>query len=224
MRALRNEAPFGPLHVRHLCASPHNEDEAAVDAFAADVAAHASLTRLTLFNGPQHATAALNAVVDAALVRSMETVALQYCRLFPASSPALARLLSSGTLTTLQLSGWTDEQLLDAPAAAVLAAALRANVTLTSLSLDKRVDVFADLTAGAELLGALTGHASLRVLWLTNNVLRNADPTAVGASLGALVDANASVLPSWTRRHVSWAKTACARCSRRCRPTRICAR
>jgi hypothetical protein len=102
VRALRNEAPFGPLHVRHLCASLHNEDEAAVDAFAADVAAHASLTRLTLFNGPQHATAALDAVVDAALVRSMETVAL--CKLpplSPASAPALARLLSSGTLTTL---------------------------------------------------------------------------------------------------------------------------
>jgi Ran GTPase-activating protein (RanGAP) involved in mRNA processing and transport len=82
---------------------------------------------------------------------------------------------------------------LDAPAAAVLAAALRANSTLTSLTLNF-AGVFHHPAAAAELLGALTGHASVRVLSLRGNYAMAAHQAAVGASLGALVAANAPAL------------------------------
>jgi hypothetical protein len=47
-RALRNEAPFGLVRVRQLRATLDDEPEAGVVALAADVAAHASLSELTL--------------------------------------------------------------------------------------------------------------------------------------------------------------------------------
>jgi hypothetical protein len=206
-RALRNEAPFGPLRVRHLRVSLHNEgeeeqeevvDEAGVVALAADVAAHASLTALTLERAPLNTSAALDAVVDAALVRSVQAVTLNFCDLSPASAPALARLLGGTALTSLMCTG---AGLLDAPeAAVVLAAALRANSTLKSLTL-YHVGVFADPAAAAELLGALTGHASLRVLDLEQNRVAAAHGAAVGAMLAALIAANA---PALTRLNVSF--------------------
>jgi hypothetical protein len=190
-RALCNEAPFAPLRVRHLFAYLLNVDAAGVVALAAEVAAHASLTGLALSQAPLHTPAALDAVVDAALARRMHTIALRECGLSPASAPALARLLSSDALTTLKC---VHMDLLDAPAARVLAAALRANSTLTSLTLDN-AGVFDDAAAGAELLGALTGHARLRVLSLRNNrAVHDAHQAAVGAALGALLAANAPAL------------------------------
>ena len=196
-RALRNEAPFGPLRVRRLRAGANlrDTDEAGVVAFAADVVAHASLTGLELRRAPLQTPAALDAVVDAALARRMERVTLYRCRFSPASAPALARLLSSDALTTLTCE---RSYLLDAPAAPV-AAALRANATLTSLTLTYS-RVFDDADAAAELLGALTGHASLRVLNLSHNYAAEADLAAVGAALGALVAANA---PALTELNVS---------------------
>jgi hypothetical protein len=194
--ALRNEAPFGALRVRRLNVrfdvgdgddADEDAEEASVLAFAADVAAHASLRELELESAPLFTLAALNAVVDAALTRRLQTVAFDSCDLLPASAPALARLLRSDALTTLECWGM---DLLDAPAARVLAAALRANSTLTSLTL-KGVGVFRDAAAGAELLGALTGHARLRVLNLGGNAMLAAHQAAVGAALGALVAANA---------------------------------
>jgi hypothetical protein len=186
-RALRNEAPFGPLRVRRLCADLRDVDETGVVAFAAEVAAHASLRALRLGNAWLNTAASLDAVVDAALARRVQTVAVDGCRLSPASAPALARLLSSDALTTLECR---YSVLLDAPAAAVLAAALRANSTLTSLTLN-HVRVFDDSVAAAELLSALSGHASLRLLSLRGNYAIAAHQAAAGASLGALLAANA---------------------------------
>jgi hypothetical protein len=191
-RALRNEAPFGPLRVRHLFASMDDEDDAAsVIALAADVAAHASLRGLSLLYASLGTAAALDAVVDAALARRMDSVTLDRCFLSPASTPALARLLGGGALTTLECS-YRDLSL-DAPAAAVLAAALRANSTLTSLTLNG-AGVFRDAAAATTLLGALTGHASVQTLRLRGNRVTDADQAAVGASIGALVAANAPAL------------------------------
>jgi hypothetical protein len=190
--ALRNEAPFGSLHVRQLIANLEDEDEADVSAFTADVAAHASLRGLTLQHAPLQMPAALDAVVDAALTRQLHSVYLYDCALLSESAPGLARLLGSGALTTLSCE-FAD--LLDAPAAALLAAALRANSTLTSLSC---AGVFDDAAAGAVLLGALTGHASLRVLALQGKQMDERmdaeEQAAAGASLGALVAANAPAL------------------------------
>jgi hypothetical protein len=189
-RALRNEAPFGPLRVRDLVAYLLFTNAAGVVALAADVAAHASLVGLTLQHTRLDTPAALDAVVDAALARRMQYVKLYHCRLSPASAPALARLLSSDALTTLECRSRPQR---DAPVAGVLAAALRANSTLTSLALDT-AGVFDDAAAGAELLGALTGHASLRVLDLQRNHVMPAEGTAVGAALGALLAANTPAL------------------------------
>jgi hypothetical protein len=196
-RALRNEAPFGLLRVVHLNAEFGDVDEAGVVALAADVAAHASVNRLELQFAPLNTPAALDAVVDAALARRMHTVALHACGLSRASAPALARLLGGGALTSLSCAGM---RLLDAPAAAVLAAALRANSTLTSLALNS-ARVFDDPAAAAELLGALHGHVSLRVLSLWSNLVEVADRAAVGAALGSLVAANA---PALTQLDVAW--------------------
>jgi hypothetical protein len=197
-RALRNEAPFGPLRVRHLYVPGlRGEDEASVVALAADVAAHTSLEGLHLQYAPLGSPAALDAVVDAALARRLQSVTLDTCHLSPASAPALARLLSSDALTTLRC---VDAVLLDAPAGRLLAAALRANVTLMSLTLINAC-VFDNTAAGAELLRALTGHASLRVLRLCYNLIPAAAQAAAGASLGALVAANA---PALTQLDVWW--------------------
>jgi hypothetical protein len=198
-RALRNEAPFGPLRVRRLRAFFDAGDEARFIAFAADVAAHASLSELSIRRAPLGNADALDAVVDAALARRMDSVTLDSCGLSPASAPALARLLGGGALTALECEGM---YLLDAPAAAVLAAALRGNSTLTSLTLDD-VGVFDDPAAAAELLGALTSHVSVQTLSVTCNgvIVTAAHRAAVGAALGTLVAANA---PALTHLDVSY--------------------
>jgi hypothetical protein len=198
--ALRNEAPFGPLRLGHLRADLRDEEEAGVVAFAADVALHASLSGLELEDAPLDTPAALDAVVDAALARRMHTVDLYECGLSATSAPALARLLGSDALTTLAC--WNMDLLEDAPAARVLAAALRANCTLTSLKL-YNAGVFADPADAAELLAALHGHPSLRVLDLGNNRADAAHREAVGAALGALVAANT---PALTQLDVSWCR------------------
>jgi hypothetical protein len=196
-RVLRNEAPFELLRVRRLRAHlPDDGDEAGVVAFAAEVAAHVSLEGLMLYRTPLDTPAALDAVIDAALARRLHSVALDRCYVTPASTPALARLLRSDALTTLECR---NMHLVDAPATRVLAAALRANATLTSLNLEG-VRVFDDTAAGAELLGALTGHTSVRVLSLRSNHVTAADRAAAGAALGALVAANA---PALTELNVS---------------------
>jgi hypothetical protein len=198
-RALRNEAPFGPLRVRHLHATLHDVDEAGVIALAADVATHASLTGIELEYAQLDTADALDAVVDAALAQRVLMLSLYECGLSPASAPALARLLSSDALT--KLACWSM-LLLDAPAAAVLAAALRTNSTLTELTL-RNARVFEDAAVGAELLGALTGHASLRVLNVCSNGVGEPHHAAVGAAFNSLLVANA---PALTHLGVSWCR------------------
>jgi hypothetical protein len=189
-RMLRNEAPFGPLRMQALSAGFAEVDEADVVALAADVPAHASLTELSLAYAPLDAPAALDAVVDAALARRLRRVGLSYCSLSPASTPALARLLSSNALTALQCNG---SLLLDVPAARLLAAALRANATLTSLML-RSMGLWREPGAGTDLLGALTGHTSLRTLSLSFNAVNVDRQDEAGAVLGALFAANAPAL------------------------------
>jgi hypothetical protein len=135
---LRNEPPFGPLRVHHLNVSYNAlapaEREAAVTALAADIAAHDSLSSLALRFAALAAPVVLDVVVDAVLLRRVHFLELLSCRLSPASAPSLARLLLGGSALT-QLRIWISDQLLNAPAAALLAGALRANSTLTTLIL-----------------------------------------------------------------------------------------
>jgi hypothetical protein len=117
-RVLRNEPPFGPLRVRQLSVNAASAADTVL-ALAADLAAHASLASVWLHEAPLDAPAALDAVVDAALARSLSSVRLSSCGLSPASAPALTRLLASDTLTELYINN-SAEQLLDEPAATLL--------------------------------------------------------------------------------------------------------
>jgi hypothetical protein len=190
-RLLRNEPPFQALRVRRLFLDVGvRAPLASLLALAAGVAAHASLAHLELVRAWCDSPAAVEAVVDAALACRLGKLVFVLCRLTPVCAPALTRLASGGALTALLIHDW-GTQLLDAAAAAALGAALRANATLTSLSLHN-VDVWRDADAAAALLGALTAHRSLRVLNLSSNNV--ADQAAAGAALGALIAANAPAL------------------------------
>jgi hypothetical protein len=163
-------------------------DEAAVLALAADIAASETLTRLVLDGLPLRTAAALDAVVAAALARRLSALQLLFCDLTVASVPAVVRLLGGGALRALTV-GCVD-WLLDAPAAALLGAALRGHTALTSLALWD-MSLWHDGATASALLGALTAHPSLRTLDLSHN---DAIGPRVAAALGALVAANAPAL------------------------------
>jgi hypothetical protein len=196
-RLLRSEPPFQALRVRLLSVYvARDAHEASMAALAADVAAHASLTQLQLVGGAYHSAAALNVVLDAALARRLTKLSLlSFWMGSSAFGPALARLLHEGdALTELHIDGIVGMHLLDAHGAALVGAALRANATLTHLSL-RSVTVWQHAYAPATLLAALTAHRSLRALHLGAT-----DPDGgtswwvAGADLGALVAANAPAL------------------------------
>jgi hypothetical protein len=192
-RVLRNEPPFGPLRVRHFSVSATAASADAALSLAADLAAHASLASVELYNAPLGAPGAFDAVVDAALAHRLLSVQLTACCLSLASAPALARLLGGNTLTELYIDNGL-EQLLDAPAAALLANALRANTSLTALTFS--IDLLHDAAAAAELFSALTAHPRLRLLDLSWNEPRDGGMQAAeaGAALAALLLANAPAL------------------------------
>jgi hypothetical protein len=205
VRLLRNETPFGPLRVCFLNVAKDEGDEGAEEAeeervddadllaLAADMRQHASLEGVELEDVPLDTPAVLDAFVNAWLVRGLSMLGLVRCCLSPASAPALARLLGGGALKTLNIVDG-GAQLLDAPAAALLAGALRANTTLRFLQLSG-VDLWRVVHAGACVIGALTAHPSLQCLSFENNLPATAaDAAAAGASLGALVAANAPAL------------------------------
>jgi hypothetical protein len=203
-RMLRNEPPFQPLRLRALGIDFQGEadadDASAVLALAADMAAHASLKRVCLCETSMLSLAALNAVLDAARACQLVSLTFWDFRVSPASARALVRLLGSGALTELTIHDMYWEPLLDGPTAALLGDALRANSTLTSLSLHEMdLDLWHD--AAAVLLGALTGHSSLRTLAFSNSEAAEAHAAAAGAALGALVAANA---PALTELDVSY--------------------
>jgi hypothetical protein len=135
--------------------------------------------------------------VDATLARRVSLVLLGACHLSPASAPPLARLVRGDTLTELSIDGGYGPavQLLDAPGATLLANALRANTSLTALTL-AQVGLWHDAAAAAELMGALTAHPRLRLLDLARNRPANGgfQRAEVGAMLAALLLANAPAL------------------------------
>jgi hypothetical protein len=195
--ALRNEGVFRPLRVHSVSLQLYGTDAATLVSLFADMAAHAStLAELALMNAAFDAPEVLDAFVDVALsLPRLRTVSLFYCRLSPASAPALTRLLSSGMLRALMIDN-EHPVLLDAPAAELLGDALRANATLTALTL-RGMCLWNDMAAVGALLRALTGHVSLQVLRLTGMSLLAGsvdDMRRAGALLGALIAADAPAL------------------------------
>jgi hypothetical protein len=192
-RLLRNKGAFAALRVRKLRVS--TRDEAGVLALAADLPVHTWLTEVRLDHAPLGTLAALDAVVDAALALRLASLALMFCNVTPASAPSLARLISGGALTRLCVLENNRQQLLEQPAAALIADALRANSSLTSLEVHG-CRFWEDAVAALLLLRALTAHRSLRTLNLNYNSIQPGDQQApaLGAALGALVTANTSAL------------------------------
>jgi hypothetical protein len=180
-------------------------DVATADEFVANImpalASHASLTRLALLRAPLNVTAALDAVVDAALARGMTFLSLCECGLRPESLPSLARLLRGNTaLTTLVIRGvdalgdlFRDEAQVQA-----FADALRSNATLSSLTLH-RVGLWRFNLHAQSLLDALTGHNSIAALHLSDN-LSYAGGATPCALIASLISAN---VPALTHLDVS---------------------
>jgi hypothetical protein len=190
-RLLRNEGVFAVLRVRKLRVNMGGE--AGVLVLAADLPAHTCLAEVHLHGAPLRTLAALDAVVDAALALRLPLLTLSYCHVTPASAPALARLISGGALAELYVCNG-GQRLLDQPAAVLIADALRANSTLTSLKL-LACGFWQDAAAASLVLGALTAHRTLRTLSLVGNNIQAGDQAPVlGAALGALVAADAPAL------------------------------
>jgi hypothetical protein len=205
---LRNEAPYGALRVRFLCAvgdddddRPPGVDDAAWLALAGAMREHATLQGVELRYAPLSTPApVLDALVDAALTRRLSSVSAEFCELSPAAVPALTRLLGDTVLTCLCILN-DRSQLLDAPAASLLAAALRDHGAALRIVQLEGVQLWADAHAGAAVLAALTAHPSLCVLKLAQNEVAHPAAAAVaGAALGALLAADA---PSLTDLHLS---------------------
>jgi hypothetical protein len=193
-RMLRNEPPFGPLRLHKLAVfPPWPGGEAGVRTLAADVTASASSpSYLVLIGAPLAGDGALDAVVDAALARRLK--ALKFCRLSAAAIPAITRLLTSNELKTLvihNVNTAVEPMLLPGAegSATLLAAALRANNTLTDLGLTC-ANVWHDAAAAETLLQALTGHPSVRRVRLHSNPVRVADRARAGIMLGSLIAAD----------------------------------
>jgi hypothetical protein len=188
---LREGAPLAALRVRELflCQDHGAPPNGNLLHVAAAVAAHGSLTNLGV-TGVHLLPPVDAAFVSAALARRLTTVRLWGCGLVPGSAPALARLLGSDALTTLDIAN-EHEQLLDEEAAGVVGAALRANSTLTCLRLAKcGLSLDDDDGAATALMGALAGHASLRTLRVTSD----GGNQPVAHALAPLVAANAPAL------------------------------
>jgi hypothetical protein len=195
--ALRAEGLMTPLCVHGLWVDATGDaTEADILDLCALVASHASLQQLCV-SGALWTPAALDAVVNAARARhSLTSLFFVNCGLSPASAPVLVRLLGGSAVDELHVyeGGRAQESLLDTPAAELLAGALRANTTLTSLRL-AYVHLWDDPQVAAILLGALATHPSLRSLDISCNVIAQAaDRVAAGAALGALVAADPPAL------------------------------
>ncbi len=196
-RVLRCDAPLGPLRLRALRVLVHDAGEPGVRALTADLAAHAppSLAALTLHDGNMSFPLddCIDALVDMALARRLTALIFCDCDFTAQCVPAVCRLLrGSDALRTLDLDAYRS-LVLDVPTGVQLAAALRANCTLTSLVIGGGA-LWGDPVAAAALLGALTAHPSLHTLIMNASDAREADAAVVSALLGALVAADAPAL------------------------------
>jgi hypothetical protein len=161
-------------------------------ALAAGVVAHPTpLTSLGLEDAQFDNVAVLDAVVAAVLARRVRCAWFDQTGLTPACAPAVARLLGGDALQELGWACGENDHLLDEPAAALLGAALLANTTLTTLTLDNVISH--DAAAAVVLLRSLKAHPSLRTLGITNTRFAD-DGHVTFAALGELVAANAPAL------------------------------
>jgi hypothetical protein len=161
----------------------------------ARLALHATLTRLDLYDVHLDSQPVLNAVVDLA-ISQLQRLQLWYCRLSPASLPALTRLLergsgsAGGSLTELFIYN-NNNPLLESAGVPAFCAALRAS-RLIELGL-AAVRLFDSLEDGLAVVAACTGHPTLRELNLRWNRVDHVTSPAVGGALAALVAADSAL-------------------------------
>ena len=172
----------GVVCVRRLCLDKH---PASFSAFLADARQCLSLSELSLdmrLDVPE-----VEAILDFALHKPLTALSIAG-RVTTAAMPSLARLVSGGSLTTLEV--WYPEgELVPSPAFcdAIAAAPL---VRLYFM----RAGLFDALAAGLSLLAAVTRHPTLRHLVFIGNRVAPAGRKAVGAALGLLVAADSPLI------------------------------
>jgi hypothetical protein len=192
VEVLTNVPPYGPVRVRSLSLLKEPADETELFPLLTHLAAHAPLKSVdfSLNEAYVPGRAALEEMCSCAATGGWRELMFSNFLMGPAVAPALAQLLRVGALQTLIIADNIHEPLLDQPAAALLAAALRENSTLMVLELGA-VDLFRDAAVATQIIGSLVGHPSLETLKLTSNPVRS---IAVGKALGELVVANAPAL------------------------------
>jgi hypothetical protein len=183
---LRREPPFAALRLAELRVSvDDHEDVLALAAALAESRCECQVLCVGAFDPPLGDAAALDALVDAVRAHRVPDLTLYACALTPACAPPLARLLGAGgALTVLAVieptcSPAEGAALLDAPSAALLGDALRANATLTNLPLlgcavlggDVLLAAMGDATTALRSRGT-PPHPSLRVLFISDRKRR----------------------------------------------------
>ena len=126
-------------------------------------------------------------VVDFAINKPLTALSLFHTGLTLAAMPSLTRLLSEGSLTSLELFNSNGMIEVLPPSQAFCAAVAAA--PLVCLCYEES-GLFHSLTAGLSLLAAVTRHPTVRHFSLSSNNVAPAGWEAVGAALGQLVDAD----------------------------------
>ena len=154
-------------------------------AFLAEARRHVSLKELALLMRLDAGN--VEELVDFALTQ-LTALNLIHSELTRAAMPSLARLVSGGSLTTLEV--WNGGDGLPPSHAFCAAVAAAPLVRLSYVE----AGLFDDLNAGLSLLGAVTRHPTLRSLSLYGNFVAPAKRRAVGAALGLLVAADSPLV------------------------------
>lgn len=199
-KLLRGQPPFTALRVTKLSiklsigGSSTFSSETALLLFLSSLSSHAPLRRVCFSHAP-FGPAALSALVDAACARRFTS--LEFSVSLPPQEHAvtpLCRLLArNARLTKLVLRGCPA--LLLPPRGAQLWCAIRANLSLTTLSLSQ-AGVFSS-PEGTAGLASLAGHPSIRKLRLSRN--RSPTPGAGWRGAAAVSRAAGDALASLLR-------------------------
>ena len=194
--AVLEPSPFlAPLRMRKLILTVERQVEPLPPAIAlalADGRLQPTLDLLGLTRIDLSTVGALDALaaIVSARRQHLHRLFLLECSFSAEAMPALARALSVGTVNDLAIGCPSPSGCFDAAGAVALGNVLRANTTLTTLSL--WTDSSWAGPAITALLGALVGHRSLSMLGLGG---REEDGSAAfGPALAALIAADAPAL------------------------------
>lgn len=142
--------------------------------------------------------AAWDALADTAISMQLTKLVVSFTLLGPWCVPGLTRLLREGSISSLRLDGAFDNgPFVDAETEPVLFAALRANSTLTEITLICGGQW--DEPAGIDFVDALVGHPTLQAITLQDTAEYDVETRVLaGAALGRLVAANSPALSDLT--------------------------